>query len=67
MEIKQYLAEPPVLANPEAGETLFLYLAVSDVAVSAALFKENADRRQRPMFFVNKSLADIETRYNHLE
>ena len=38
--IKCYLAEPPILASPEAGETLFLYLAVSDVAVSAALFKD---------------------------
>ena len=36
MEIKRYLAEPPVLASPEANETLFVYLAVSDVAVSAA-------------------------------
>ena len=45
MEIKQYLEEPPVLANPEADETFFVYLVVSDVVVSAALFKENADGR----------------------
>ena len=31
--IKQYLAEPPILASPEAGETLFVYLAVSNVSV----------------------------------
>ena len=67
MAIKQYLAEPPVLASPEAGKTLFVYLAVSDVAVSAALFKENANGRQRLMFFVSKSLADAETKYSHLE
>ena len=67
MEIKQYLMEPLVLANPEAGETLFIYLAISDVSVSAALFKENADRRQRPVFFISKPLSDTETRYNHLE
>ena len=67
MAIKQYQAEPPILASPEADETLFVYLTVSDVAVSAALFKENADGRQRPVFFVSKSLADVETRYNHLE
>ena len=67
MEIKQYLAEPPILASFEASETLFLYLAVSDVALSAALFKENTDERQRPVFFISKSLADAETKYNHLE
>ena len=65
--IKRYLAEPPVLASPKAGETLFMYLAVSDVSVSAALFKEDENKKQRPVFFVNKSLADAETQYNHLE
>ena len=65
--IKHYLAEPLVLASPEAGETLFMYLVVSDIAVSAILLKEGEDGRQRPVFFVRKSLADAETRYNHLE
>ena len=61
------MAEPPVLASPKAGETLFIYLAVLYVAVSTVLFKEGEDGRQRPVFFVSKSLAEIETRYNHLE
>ena len=65
--IKQYLAEPPILASPEAGETLFIYLAVLDTTVSAALFKESEDEKQRPVFFVSKSLADAETPYSHLE
>ena len=67
IHIKQYLAEPPILASPDIGETLFVYLAVSETTVSAALFKENEDEKQRPVFFVNKSLANIETRYSHLE
>ena len=44
-----------------------MYLAVSDVAVSDVLFKEGEDRRQRLVFFVSKSLADVETKYSHLE
>ena len=67
IQIKQYLAEPPILESPDTGETLFVYLAVSDIAVSAALFKENENGKQRPVFFVSKSLADAETWYNHLE
>ena len=39
MAIKQYLTEPPILMSPETGYTLYLYLAASDIAVSAALFK----------------------------
>ena len=65
--IKQYLAKPPILASSDAGETLFMYLVVSEVVVSAALFKENNDINQKLVFFVSKSLADVETKYSHLE
>ena len=44
-----------------------MYLSVSDVVVSTVLFKEGEDRRQRPVFFVSKSLANAETKYSHLE
>ena len=59
--IEQYLAEPPVLVSPEEDETLFVYLVVLDVSVSAAMFKEDENRRQRPVFFISKSLAYAET------
>ena len=38
--IKQYLIKPPILASPGAGDTLYLYLEVSEASVSGALFKE---------------------------
>ena len=37
--IKQYLIEPPILVSPEAGDTLYLYLAASDIAVRAPYLK----------------------------
>ena len=67
IQIKQYLAEPPILVSLDTGETLFIYLAVSEIAVNAALFKEDENGKHRPVFFINKPLADVETRYNHLE
>ena len=57
MAIKQYLTEPLVLASPEAGDTLYLYLAVLDVLVSATLFKEDENRKQRSVLFVSKSIS----------
>ena len=39
IEIKQYLTEPSILVSPEADDTLYLYLAASNIAVSATLFK----------------------------
>ena len=65
--IKKYLTEPPILVSPEAGDTLYLYLAAFDIAVSTALFKECGDTKLRPVFFVSKSLTDAKTRYTHLE
>ena len=67
MAIKQYLIEPPVLASPEAGDMLYLYLTVSNVSVSATLFKEDENWNQRPVFFVSKSLSEVETWYTLLE
>ena len=67
MEIKQYLTEPLILVSPEAGETLYLYLEASDIAISVALFKECGDAKLRPVFFINKSLTNAKTRYSHLE
>ena len=43
--IKQYLAEPPVLASLKAGKTLFVYLAILDVSMSATLFKEDENKK----------------------
>ena len=60
--IKQYLTEAPILVSPEAGDTLYLYLAASDIAVSAALFKECGEAKLRPVFFISKSITDAKTR-----
>ena len=39
-ELKRYLSNPPLLSPSKEGENLYLYLAVSDIAVSAALIRE---------------------------
>ena len=66
MELKQYLSSPPILSSPLLKEELFIYLAVSEVAVSAMLFREE-NKKQRPMFYVNRMLLDVETHYSVVE
>ena len=39
-ELKTYLSSPPLLSPSIHGEELYLYLAVSSAAVSAALVRE---------------------------
>ena len=65
--IKQYLTEPPILVSAKAGDMLYIYLAVSDVSLRVALFKEDENQKQRPVFFVRKSLSEAKTRYTGLE
>uniref|UniRef100_A0A2N9EE12 Reverse transcriptase domain-containing protein n=1 Tax=Fagus sylvatica TaxID=28930 RepID=A0A2N9EE12_FAGSY len=50
--IKTYLSTPPCLSIPIPGEPLFLYLAVSNHAVSAVLVRE-LGQQQKPIFFVH--------------
>ncbi|KAK0593489.1 hypothetical protein LWI29_037564 [Acer saccharum] len=65
-DLKTYLKSPLLLSKPKDNETLFIYLAVSDTAVSAVLVKEE-DSNQYPVYYVSKTLLDAETRYSRLE
>ena len=50
--LKAYLSSPPLLSPSKSGEELYLYLAVSQVAVSATLVREE-DGSQRPVYFTS--------------
>ncbi|KAL2230582.1 UNVERIFIED_CONTAM: Retrovirus-related Pol polyprotein from transposon [Sesamum indicum] len=65
-ELKEYLTKPPLLANPKEGETLFLYLGVSENAVSSVLVREEANN-QNPIYYVSKMLQGAELRYSEME
>ena len=65
-DLKQYLSSPPILSKPNKEELLYAYLAVMDYAVSFILVR-NEDGIQRPVYYINKSLQEAETRYLSLE
>ncbi|KAL2249921.1 UNVERIFIED_CONTAM: Retrovirus-related Pol polyprotein from transposon opus [Sesamum indicum] len=65
-ELKTYLRSPPLLANPREGDILYLYLAISDDAVSSVLIKEKG-KIQNPVYYVSKMLQGAETRYAEIE
>ena len=65
--IKQYLTKPQILVSPEASDTLYPYLAMLEASVNAALFQEDENRKQRPIFFSRKSLSKAKTQYTLLE
>ena len=66
MELKQYLSSPPILSSPLPEEEPFMYLVVSEVAMSAVLFREE-NKKQRLVFYVSRMLLDAKTHYNAIE
>ena len=57
---------PPLLVTPIPGEELFLYLVVSQHAISAVLVRAEGIQHL-PIFYVSKTLLGAETRYLPLE
>ena len=52
-DLKKYLSSPPLLSPSKPGEELYLYIAVSQAAVSAVLVREE-EGAQRPVYFVSR-------------
>ncbi|KFK39802.1 hypothetical protein AALP_AA3G290100, partial [Arabis alpina] len=65
-DLKQYLTTTPILSKPELGETLYLYVSITDAAVSGVLVQEDRGD-QKPIFYVSKALDGAESRYPTLE
>jgi len=64
--LRRYLASLPLLSKPITGETLFLFLEVSESVVSGALVWVD-EGVQKSVYYVDKSLLDAETRYQRME
>ncbi|RVX12534.1 Retrovirus-related Pol polyprotein from transposon 17.6 [Vitis vinifera] len=64
-KIKHCLMQPPILSSPLPGEKL--YLVVSEWAISAILFRCPSLKEQKPIYYVSRALADVETRYSKME
>ena len=64
-DLKENLVRAPMLTALELREDLFMYLSVSEHAVSAVLLRDQGV--QQPVYYVSKTLVDTETRYLPLE
>ncbi|RVX21414.1 hypothetical protein CK203_001990 [Vitis vinifera] len=65
--IKHCLMHPPILSSPIPKEKLYMYLAVSEWAISAALFRCPSPKEQNLSTMSAEALADVETRYSKME
>ena len=60
----KYLASSPPLSKPTSGE-MFLYLGVSESAVSGVLIREEGI--QKPVYYVSYSMNGPQTEYQRLK
>lgn len=65
-KLKAYLTNPPLLSKPKPNEVLFLYLAVSPTALSAALVCEDGGA-QLSVYYVSNALVSMESRYQDIK
>ena len=63
---KEYLAKPPLLSSSIEGEDLFLYLAVSPIAISSALIHEES-KIQRLVYYTSQAFQGAKAKYSHME
>jgi hypothetical protein len=69
-ELKAYIEEMAILSLPLPSEPLFLYVAASKAAVSAALVREvdgEKGKYQSPVYFVSEALSGSKLLYSELE
>ncbi|GJY32392.1 reverse transcriptase domain-containing protein [Tanacetum coccineum] len=66
LKMKKLVSELPTLTTPKKGETLMMYLAAANEAVSAVLLTER-NGRQMPIHYVSRSLQGAKTNYAPME
>ena len=65
-ELKKYLSSLPLLSPSKPGEELYLYLAISQAAVSVALVRKE-DGCRKPVYFISQAFQGVEERYPQME
>nr|GEZ03835.1 hypothetical protein [Tanacetum cinerariifolium] len=65
-QIKQLIAELPMLTAPMEKEELIVYLAAAKKTVSAVLMTER-EAMQKPIYFVSRALRGLKLNYTSME
>ena len=64
--MKKLIEDLPSLTTPVAKETLYVYIAAADEAVSTVLVTERKGK-QSPVHYVSRTLNEVEKNYATLE
>ena len=53
-KLKEYLTKPPLLSPSVMGQKMYLYLAISNTAISSALIREEGNV-QKPIYYTSQA------------
>ena len=65
-QLMEYLSRLPIMSRLKVDEVLFTYIVVASHIVSLVLIWDDSGV-QKPVFYVSKSLHEVEVRYLPLE
>ena len=65
-KLKEYLTKPPLLSPSVMGQKLYLYLAISNTAVSSALIREEGNI-QKPIYYTSQAFQGAKASYPMME
>ena len=66
-ELKAYLASPPILMAPIYGKLLLLYISTTATSLGVLLAQEDETRKERPIYYISRTLVAYELNYSIIE
>ncbi|RDX96689.1 Retrovirus-related Pol polyprotein from transposon 17.6, partial [Mucuna pruriens] len=66
LRMKAMLTTPPILVRPELSQPLYMYMSVTEIAISSVLIQEK-EKEQYPVYFISKTLQGPKKRYQKIE
>ena len=66
-KVKVYLANPPVLVPPFAGQPLILYISATLVSLGALLAQLDENGNEQAIYYLSQTLVGYELNYTAIE
>ena len=66
-QIKQYLANPPILMPPIYGKPLILYISETETSLGILLAQEDNDHKELAIYYLSRTLISYEMNYSIIE
>ena len=66
-QIKQYLANPPILMPPITRKVLILYISTIDTTLGVLLAQKDHNKKERAIYYISKTLVPYEANFNVIE